>query len=117
MKEVTNKWWFWVLMTLLAIFVITVAFTPTPPVLEEETEVDFSEHIKEEPKRDYFKEEYMKGCDPWGDLTAYCECSYAYLETRLGKDGLLEMGIEMDRTGGTPQEVFDATEACSEYLY
>ena len=56
MKEVTNKWWFWVLMTLLAIFVITVAFTPTPPVLEEETEVDFSEHIKEEPKIDYFKE-------------------------------------------------------------
>lgn len=121
MKEVTNKWWFWVLMTLLVVFVITIAVSPRPPALEEET--DLSSMIKEaevedyEPEVDYFKENYMQGCSPYGELDTFCECSYDYLKSRLGEDGMLEMGLEMDRTGGTPQEVFDATNACSEYLH
>lgn len=61
-----------------------------------------------------FKSEYMGGCfDPKLDGSySYCECTYAYLDSRLTDKGLLDLAQEYEDTGETPKLMNDAINSC-----
>jgi hypothetical protein len=59
-----------------------------------------------------FKKSYMDGCDPDGAATAYCQCTYNYLETNYGLAAMAQMGEEYELTNELTSEMWEAATAC-----
>jgi hypothetical protein len=63
-----------------------------------------------------FKEEYMKGCITEGATYAYCDCTYDFMENKVGYKKLVELSIEFMETNKLPDIMLEAVSVClSEY--
>jgi len=62
------------------------------------------------------EEEYMTGCSPTGNNTAYCACTYDYLVSVYGKNGLMEIAFEYYRTEDFSKEMENAVIYCADKL-
>lgn len=58
---------------------------------------------------------YMEGCDDGsGDFTAFCSCTFDEMAEEHGIRGIYEVGMEMEKTGGYPDELLEAVIACED---
>lgn len=65
------------------------------------------------------KDGFMGGCMENKDnefdsvkLYDYCSCSYDKLETKLGKDGIVDFGTEYNKTGKLPEGTIETISEC-----
>lgn len=60
-----------------------------------------------------FKEAFMDGCMENGTVSyTECNCTYNYMEKRLGQDGLIDESTEYTKTGVFTPVMTDAVNAC-----
>lgn len=64
-----------------------------------------------------FKDSFMQGCMDSSEydsvkLYDYCSCSYDKLETKLGKDGIVDFGIQYSKTGELPKGTIETISEC-----
>lgn len=64
-----------------------------------------------------FKDSFMQGCMETGEIDTvklydYCSCSYDKLETKLGKDGIIDFGTEYSKTGKLPEGTIETISEC-----
>lgn len=57
------------------------------------------------------KKSYMEACSEGGQY-AYCDCTYKYIKSAVGTDGMITMGLEYMETGDFSEVMTNAVDAC-----
>lgn len=114
-KKFYEFWWFWVIMGIVMIFLVSALLVGKP--VAEENQEEYIENqngnieTEDSPALTEFKKEYMIGCDPLGDNTEYCECTFNYLHNSIGLEGLMDFELN----GEYPEEMIEALGECFYY--
>ena len=73
--------------------------------IKETSTIDYS--VRKE-----MKENYMLGCNEEGDLYEYCNCTFDYLVSELGWDGLINIMMDYYLSGEYQKIMVDAAFHC-----
>ena len=116
-KNFYENWWFWVIVAFI-IIAIAGAIMEEPETQtmtlesEEEVEQNYNYNGQEE-YRDFFKEQYVIGCTENDEnMLDYCECTYDYLKSEIGLDGIVQQGIDMMENPQLTPEMKEAAQNC-----
>ena len=63
-----------------------------------------------------FRNEYNEGCIGEDASREYCDCTYTYLESQMGVEGILRLALEYAETEELSREMVDAYMHCVNYL-
>ncbi len=99
--------WIIVLLVIIGGYFMVNRERPAPKVAD-----------KKDSASTYIKDQYIKGCIDESDASQYdyCACTYDKFESKLGKDGIVNLGLEYNRTGKFPEGTVDMISECFSLL-
>lgn len=74
------------------------------------------EKSSEKSLREEMRATFIKNCNMEEANRQFCECTWDYLIENYGLDWLVDESLNTYKTGNIPPEVFEAGEACIQYI-